>query len=241
MNPMKKFWTVQNGVVGTAHKSRDGRTVDFRPGGEPCLRESPIVGGRNIIEVFPSKGVLIEPLGLELGSHCSRKVVVRKDYPNQGQQVVKETFYTRFMGVEVSAIKGQVYEWYDLAAKAEFEAHQEARWAADRARWQEENDRETTFAEKFPREKFREKATRREVSQLRSGRLSINKLLARIIMGEAENALGKINDGVVYGAINQISEEQLEVITMDILGHDDHLRAERKQQWLAKVGQGEKE
>ena len=45
---MKKEWTVRDGVVGTHHINREGKSVDFRP--------AKIVAGQDFINVEPPKG-----------------------------------------------------------------------------------------------------------------------------------------------------------------------------------------
>lgn len=76
---MLKFWTVKDGVVGTAHKSRDGQVVDFRPVFKAtikCDNPDPQLGDRTdedvvkaILEdtrvvLLPAKGQECKPMEL---------------------------------------------------------------------------------------------------------------------------------------------------------------------------------
>ena len=67
-----KFWTVQNGLVGTAHTSREGKVVDFRPAKIQNPAEWNLDG---IFTVIPTDGwtksVQLKPTVTEIGQEIS--------------------------------------------------------------------------------------------------------------------------------------------------------------------------
>lgn len=91
---MKKFWTVKDGVIGTAHNSRDGRVVDFRE----CGQVHPGSGGT--VEVRPGNGVVIAPLVLP-------GVMSRREPLPEGQKCGWVTVFVDaiFEGVTVTATR----------------------------------------------------------------------------------------------------------------------------------------
>lgn len=102
---MEKFWIVQNGILGTAHISRDGRLVDFRPT-RPVFDF--IESGQFV--VYPSKGQLLEPLYLK---PVKIDEVVKVDYPKKGMKQITKIFLAHYMGVEICATVFYPIEMYD--------------------------------------------------------------------------------------------------------------------------------
>ena len=223
---MKKFWTVQNGQVGTAHTSRDGREVDFRAATDPPQTKESY--GRKFIVIQPPRGVRgCEELRLALGPDCSERVVCDKDRFSKGQQAVKEIFRTRFCGVELVAERHCGSEWYDKEAEAAERARSDAR----HKEWQAEHDAQQEFLKNFPREKSWEKATRRNVGRLAAGRHIIQNVLINIMQAEAIEA-GFVDPHFVDSHVWGMDNEELEDIQNKILEYAETLCSERKQQWL---------
>ncbi len=229
---IKKHWTVRNGQVGTAHTSRDGREVDFRAATEP-----PQVDGsdeRKFIVIQPPRGVRgVEELRLELGPDSCERVVIDKDLFHKGQQVIKLVFRARFCGVELVAEQHRGLEWYDKEAEAAEQAREAARRREGDAEWQAQKQ----FLKDFPREKFCEKATRRNVGRLAAGRHIIKNVLINILRAEAEEA-GFVNPYFVNRHVWDTDEDELEEISGKILEHAEAQRLEQKRKWLEQSGQG---
>jgi hypothetical protein len=97
---MKKFWTVVENVIGTAHTSRDGRLVDFRPAGEAEAEEAYRgYGGKTVVALLlrAAKGVIVSPL--RLTPNLVRSEVLEDSVLELRK---KETWTASFSGVEVS-------------------------------------------------------------------------------------------------------------------------------------------
>jgi len=108
---MKKEWTVREGIVGTHHFGRDGRSVDFRPARISARQDESIL-------VKPPKGQ-DELKGATLTPTRVVKEVAAVDYPHPGMQRIRKIFFAEFLGVEVSAtLEWAGYEWYDPALEA---------------------------------------------------------------------------------------------------------------------------
>jgi len=105
-----KFWTTKDGVVGTAHRNREEKVVDFRPA-------SRIAGDGKTIIVYPPKGQVngVDPLKLEV-VRIEKRVTKVEDLP-AGQQRVEEVGFSSFEGVEISATLCRYAEWYDREAE----------------------------------------------------------------------------------------------------------------------------
>ncbi len=115
---MKKFWTVQDGVLGTAHTSREGKTVDFRP---MSRVEANVRPGGYALVVQPGKGVDCAPLVLAgvTGVQAWEPATVRPDqylgytFGRSGVDMAgtvemreRVTVHASFEGVTLSATMG---------------------------------------------------------------------------------------------------------------------------------------
>lgn len=226
---MEKFWTVLNGVLGTAHNARDGRTVDFRPAEriEGTQAYSSAVGQlAPCIKVHPPKGQKLEVLVLE--PTRIEKVVDKVDYPHRGQQWVNEVLYAEYMDVEISTTHRHSAEWYDLEAEEMFRLEEERK----RADWKAQEDEERKFVESISQEELINKTTSREIGRLRAGTMEVRDIVARILREEFEKRF-KNRDS--YRLISkEIGRRNLDEFKTQLLAADDRRREERKQQWLTK-------
>ena len=88
-DPRAPFWTRQGRQLGTAHRSRTGAIVDFRPvSGRPSL--CVLADGTTVFRLFPPEGVEIDPLVVPAA--CTAREIV----------LVKETWQADFEGIAFS-------------------------------------------------------------------------------------------------------------------------------------------
>ena len=143
---MQKEYIVQDGVIGTHHVNREGKSVDFRPAVITCER-------RGYVVVSPPKGqealverMLIVPL-------WAIKEVVARDNRRVGELEIAYRLFAECMGVEISARMQEhwrEWEWYKEDARERCERDIAARTALYLQHEQEEK----AFFANFQKEKF---------------------------------------------------------------------------------------
>ncbi len=224
---MIKFWTTKDGAVGTAHRNREGKTVDFRP-----ARSVSVKGEEKVITLYPPKGQGEAVKSLELKVTCLEKRVIEPENilvapEHQGQHRIEEVVFASFEGLEISATFRKYAEWYDKEAEAAHLANKKE----EMARWYKEIDEERNFLKNISLEEIISEATVSEIGKLRSGKISPHLLLERIMARKAGNY-----SSYVYDEVKRRSKETgyLDQFKAKLLAFDDQRKEERKQQWLAR-------
>lgn len=223
---MKKEWTVRDGLVGTHHLNREGKSVDFRP--------AKIVAGPDFINVEPPKGQdEIRCVGLTPTRVI--KEVAAIDYPHKGMQRIRKIFFAEFMGIEITATHEWAgYEWYDPIAEQAAHEASAARQAAEADRIEDDRN----FLRNFPKENFAGKVTLGEVAKLRAGKNVVDDICRRILTEVCKEELGREPYGnLTYSEVDRRRRSgELEEIKNLILAEEARQREERKRTWLARQG-----
>lgn len=225
---MQKFWTVQNGQVGTAHLGRDSQLVDFRPAGKIAIRRKD-----GWIEISPPKGQegLIEPLVL-LPTN-TETLVVRKDDPQVGRNWVEDFCAAEFQGLTIEATGNGRYEWCDLVAKKDAEEAFERQHDL----WKAKEEEQRKFLRELDSNVIIDSATSREIGRLRAKTLDVSAIAGRILREAFDIHFPREPEPWVYvrREIRRRSESgELEEIRKEILNRDDQRREERKRQYMAR-------
>lgn len=217
----KLYWTARDGQIGTAHKNRDGKEVDFRPA--------------RWIQVFLNNSIRAEvPKGQEhaidplvITSERIEIKVVRKDYPHTGIQIEQDVFRVNFCGEDIIVEGRKRQEWYDLTAKAVSEAAHEERLELYHTR----RDKGKEFIKSFPIERIADEVTRSEADRLRNGKITGEEVARRVILDAGKAIDGRFRDDFwreVTDFARQISD-QVKVAAIDA---EEKRRAEKKAQWM---------
>lgn len=227
---MKKIWTTKNGLLGTVHKNREGKMVDFRQCSSIALSMN-----KKWIVISPPKGQngLVSPL--ELRPDRSYEVQDELDYPNKGQVWKKEIFCSYFEGVEIS-VAGPVFScWYDKEAEKTYLASE----AEKTAKWSAKLQEERSFLRNLRMEEIAEEFSSSDIGRLRAGK-SVKKILREIL----RKMLCAQFESPGFAWMDSESEcidrwrrdngyyDRLEAL---VINCDNRQREERKQKWLAKV------
>ncbi|NTW15374.1 MAG: hypothetical protein HGA38_03315 [Candidatus Moranbacteria bacterium] len=218
---MEKFWTVQNGLIGTAHNNRDGKVADFRPATIQSLEEY----GKSLIRITPAKGVRIEIV--TLAAEEVVRVDEEKDQPEKGMVTFREEFRAKFLGVSVKALTPKKSEWYDSAAQQE-EAGREQ--AAQKILLAEE-EAHKAFLEGLTFEEIVARVTRREIGRIKSGKARADQVVDRILMELlAEEFPGILLATSAISALRQEAVEQICSAGFEkfLLAREEEERAKRK-------------
>lgn len=212
---MKKQWVVQDGIIGTAHQSRTGRMVDFRP--------ATVVWQDGQIVIRPPKRQMLDPI--QLAPSRKETITEREDCPRKGQRQVKEILYAVYMGLEISVASPVRSEWYDTEAKIEYD-----RWLEEVKKQSEDQEKAwLVFAKSLTYEELARGVTAREVGRLRSGRAQPDGVLYRVLTTMLEEEFGM---GSFYDTVTAISLDP-EVFKQTVLAFDDQRRADRKASFSA--------
>lgn len=193
---MKKEWVVKDGVVGTAHQSREGHLVDFRPGIGPTLYDQ---GHRACFR--PAKGVCAPALDLGGGVEVSR-------VPSQtpGRETVTYRLYfldTWFLG-EISVLSEEARQKRD-----EDYARKELYAEALSAIQQEILNR---ICEMTPEEAWhRARLTHRDIGRLSVGKGDMDAIATRVVAS-------------VHPAPVAVHGKVLSELRIKLLAHNEALR-----------------
>lgn len=217
---MAKFWTVVNGVLGTAHHDRDGRMVDFR------LMDHTEVHN-NLVVVYPPKDQANEVVPFTLEPIRSEKQIIQVDYPCPGQQWVRNILYAQYRGVEVSAATNSFAEWYDPEAEEKARKEAEER----RIKWELERQKKFQFLSSISDEDILPQVSRSEVDRLRAGTVTISTILERVLSDQFRQRFGD-PEGNWWIISHEIDLRDLEKLKTNLLEYHNRQRAERKQRWL---------
>ncbi|HWQ59687.1 MAG TPA: hypothetical protein VN420_00875 [Candidatus Fimivivens sp.] len=218
---MEKFWTVQNGLIGTAHENRNGTVVDFRPATIQSLEEY----GKSLIRITPAKGVRIEIV--TLAAEEVVRIDEKKDQPKKGMVTFNEEFHAGFLGVSVKALTPKRSEWYDPTARQE-EAEREQ--AAQKILQSEEEAHEAFF-EGLTFEKIAARVTRRELGRIKSNKARADQVVSRILMELlAEEFPGILLDTSAISSLRRKAVEQICSAGFEkfLLAREEEERTERK-------------
>lgn len=234
---MKKFWTTQDGKIGTAHLHRDGKVVDFRPGevgAEGWHTAAPK------IKILPPKGqgaalqpILLEPSRIE-------KKAGKKEVPCPGMQEVILVLVGEYLGVEVRYESYLTCEWYDSALKAERdeelrrenEAFEQAKLGAAARR--------EAFFQTLTLEQIIARVSPAEVARLRGGSMTIldllkEKIVQMLIEAGADTCetYWHMNDRRVLRLIEAAGGT--ETVLEKLFAFEQARKEEKKRAWLARV------
>ncbi|NTW30025.1 MAG: hypothetical protein HGA33_02020 [Candidatus Moranbacteria bacterium] len=221
---MEKFWTVQNGLIGTAHTTRDGVVADFRPATIQAREEYE----KKLIRITPAKGVQIETV--TLAAEQVVRVDEEIDQPKKGMVTFNEEFHAEFLGVSVKALTCKKNEWYDPSARQE-EAEQEQ---ASEALFKAEEEARKAFLEGLSFEEIAARVTRRKFGRIISGRASVNRVVDRILMELlAEKFPGILLEGSALPLWRAASNKICSTGFKEFLLERDRIeRAKRKAAWM---------
>ncbi len=225
---IRKFWTVRDGQVGTAHLNRNGKGVDFRPGDVRVRSKQ--------FEIRPPKGVEIAELSFA-STRVSEEIGPQRECLGPGT--------VRFRSWEVYALYYGEYRGVAFQSRGEWLRNEDDRTpemirAAEERRAQlkaEMSERERLEKEKVEkRRKMLETLSFKDV--LAVGRE--DKILRRIHSSVGRRRLGVIFRlkeafGVFSGTrkfkLLGLSDEEL---LGRLLEHEKEARAARKAAWLAR-------
>ncbi|GEM_PF-3311195 len=221
---MEKLWSVNNELLGTAHKNRYGAIVDFRPA-------TVQVEGKKIL-VVPAKGVRVEKLRLEPDEIV--RVEIEVNAPLHGVTSYKEELRKEFLGSQIAARSSIQYEWSEEALQKEREERERSHkktaasmeaYAASMA--------ELSF------ENIAARVTRRQVERIKSGSINertVSLMVDRILRDFlAEKFPGILLEGSVsslwHAASNKICSSGFKEL---LLERDRLERERRKTEWMSR-------
>jgi len=229
---VQKYWTVENGVLGTAHTSRKNKQVDFRQAGEPTVNfDQTIHGDRITISVNPPSGQEIPPLVLEPTS--TLKVVTKQD-PESGEQRYYYEVTAQFMGLEIKARSESRSETYDEDLRQAYHSERiRQRDEAKLAKKCKEEERRAWFEARTVDE-LAEEVNTQEITKLRAGSLSTAHLVEAALSRMASKSQIFINNNDVSRVIERLGENGMAQFKILVLEADNRRREARKQEWLAK-------
>jgi hypothetical protein len=212
------FFTTKDGVIGTAHKNRSGKIVDFRPA-TIMFNEG---GNKYSLLVLSQKGQNINPLKIE----ADRVEKVIKEKEDDGREIFVYRIFGNFEGIEFFA---------------------DSNWQSeptDKNKEEVERKRENEKLARKKLEGFLLSISLSDIAAYPFSRRSIGRLSSRLVyyakmMDEAvchlatqlnEDAQKKITWENIYSVIKNLGGE--EKIKNAILDADEKRRQEKKKAWL---------
>ncbi len=210
---MEKFWTTKDGIIGTAHRSRDGKVVDFRPGevefqyNQPAFIVRPPKGQEKTIDL------------LWVGGEAIRRVA----HTRLDDDIVEDTYEGTWEGVVLSA------SWRHYSASPQkAEEYRKKREAEEQERargW----EILATISEKEIASKILEHGGQKVVGKLRSGRADIG-TLAKSAIHDLVAPHGEV--GIMAWALEPLRGRDLEALEEAVFAEEAHLREERKKKFV---------
>ncbi|MFA6097015.1 MAG: hypothetical protein WC788_05300 [Candidatus Paceibacterota bacterium] len=234
MADVEKFWTTgpvevdgkKEIVVGTAHRNREGKTVDFRPVSRIEAKE------KMIISAPRGQEGMIEPLSLEYVR--VEKILLHEDRYKPGEKYYKEIGYSIFEGVEISASIKEYFEWSNSDSKAAYEAAEKEKTI----KHHEKLDQERSYLRSIRMEDIAKAITSSEVAQLRNGKNAediLKSILHRMFCAKHENPESPWLDPKFEIADRERRDcGYLDRFKAFMISRDERKKEERKQKWLAK-------
>ncbi len=218
-----KLWTARDGQIGTAHVSRDGKIVDFRP-----ARWVHVQFGDIFAE--PPRGQEHGIKSLRLAPHTTTVRVIRKDAHMVGEQDVVDILQANFAGEEIVVEGEQRWEWYDKAAETACNVSTNDRQRDRQRRIKKQEE----FINSFPAAEVARRATRSVSDRVRFGAMSAGTVFFNIVMTAGQMAFGDDFRRDFWREVEYIASKRCDEVKATITAVDERRRAEKKAAWMSK-------